>query len=97
MIADTATDREAIMTFDHLEAKAKSRAIRTRQTCVQFLADIESGEADRNTRMMRSVIEDRWKGAQAHIDSIDEALRSEERRVGKECVNTCRSRWSTIH
>src|SRR3546814_4173603 len=23
--------------------------------------------------------------------------RSEERRVGKECVNTCRSRWSTYH
>src|SRR3546814_8449351 len=26
-----------------------------------------------------------------------EALRSEERRVGKECVNTCRSRWSPYH
>src|SRR3546814_12714096 len=24
-------------------------------------------------------------------------LRSEERRVGKECVSTCRSRWSTSH
>src|SRR3546814_6271271 len=24
-----------------------------------------------------------------------EAARSEERRVGKECVSTCRSRWST--
>src|SRR3546814_14761971 len=24
----------------------------------------------------------------------DRALRSEERRVGKECVSTCRSRWS---
>src|SRR3546814_20780724 len=24
----------------------------------------------------------------------DETLRSEERRVGKECVSTCRSRWS---
>src|SRR3546814_12017196 len=24
-----------------------------------------------------------------------EILRSEERRVGKECVSTCRSRWST--
>src|SRR3546814_16840616 len=24
-------------------------------------------------------------------------LRSEERRVGKECVNTCRSRWSPYH
>src|SRR3546814_8282041 len=23
--------------------------------------------------------------------------RSEERRVGKECVSTCRSRWSTSH
>src|SRR3546814_1032165 len=25
------------------------------------------------------------------------ALRSEERRVGKECVSTCRSRWSPVH
>src|SRR3546814_16619330 len=24
-------------------------------------------------------------------------IRSEERRVGKECVSTCRSRWSTLH
>src|SRR3546814_8321795 len=24
-------------------------------------------------------------------------LRSEERRVGKECVSTCRSRWSPCH
>src|SRR3546814_12183378 len=26
-----------------------------------------------------------------------ELQRSEERRVGKECVSTCRSRWSRIH
>src|SRR3546814_2210671 len=25
------------------------------------------------------------------------ADRSEERRVGKECVSTCRSRWSPVH
>src|SRR3546814_18254421 len=37
------------------------------------------------------------------IDGIEEyegakaALRSEERRVGKECVSTCRSRWSPYH
>ena len=24
-------------------------------------------------------------------------MRSEERRVGKECVSTCRSRWSPYH
>src|SRR3546814_13927513 len=28
------------------------------------------------------------------LDDID---RSEERRVGKECVSTCRSRWSPYH
>src|SRR3546814_5954009 len=27
----------------------------------------------------------------------DVAQRSEERRVGKECVSTCRSRWSPYH
>src|SRR3546814_10917753 len=27
----------------------------------------------------------------------EEPLRSEERRVGKECVSTCRSRWSPYH
>src|SRR3546814_20309951 len=27
----------------------------------------------------------------------DQAYRSEERRVGKECVSTCRSRWSPEH
>src|SRR3546814_4213315 len=30
--------------------------------------------------------------------TVDEGLwRSEERRVGKECVSTCRSRWSPFH
>src|SRR3546814_16349670 len=29
--------------------------------------------------------------------NIDYGQRSEERRVGKECVSTCRSRWSTYH
>src|SRR3546814_11120942 len=28
---------------------------------------------------------------------IDEFPRSEARRVGKECVSTCRSRWSRVH
>src|SRR3546814_9689180 len=29
--------------------------------------------------------------------SRNSAIRSEERRVGKECVSTCRSRWSPYH
>src|SRR3546814_20569185 len=35
----------------------------------------------------------------AHPDFLvmDSATRSEERRVGKECVSKCRSRWSPYH
>src|SRR3546814_9294452 len=32
--------------------------------------------------------------AVAHLGAALELARSEERRVGKECVSTCRSRWS---
>ena len=31
------------------------------------------------------------------VDREIDALRSEERRVGKECVQPCRSRWSPYH
>src|SRR3546814_9377027 len=30
-------------------------------------------------------------------ETSDNSSRSEERRVGKECVSTCRSRWSPYH
>src|SRR3546814_16681344 len=36
----------------------------------------------------------RTLGEQLEIAMV---LRSEERRVGKECVSTCRSRWSPYH
>src|SRR3546814_17264211 len=37
----------------------------------------------------------RWEGPEASVDFRFEAFhRSEERRVGKECVSTGRSRWS---
>ena len=40
-------------------------------------------------------------GADDHIDKLARrflgAERSEERRVGKECQSTCRSRWSPYH
>src|SRR3546814_14512353 len=34
-------------------------------------------------------------GALSHLART--SMRSEERRVGKECVSTCRSRWSPYH
>src|SRR3546814_15496495 len=36
-----------------------------------------------------------WQSGDDGQSSIDQDGRSEERRVGKECVRACKSRWST--
>src|SRR3546814_18542763 len=42
-------------------------------------------------------LEDNIGALNVVLSEADKARRSEERRVGKECVSTCRSRWSTYH
>src|SRR3546814_14132665 len=49
-----------------------------------ILPSLDQGHARHNTAAATQVR--RWR----HLNDI----RSEERRVGKECVSTCRSRWS---
>src|SRR3546814_21076326 len=48
-----------------------------------------------------AAVEGFWGAADAHrfvvLTGGEPMLRSEERRVGKECVSTCRSRWSQYH
>src|SRR3546814_19663613 len=46
------------------------------------------------TFVFSEVFKARWNGGGG---SKVEFARSEERRVGKECVSTCRSRWSQYH
>src|SRR3546814_16387110 len=38
-----------------------------------------------------------WRAVKLDVGAFVNAKRSEERRVGKECVSTCRSRWSPYH
>src|SRR6184192_3767469 len=58
-----------------------------------------------DVRGARVIAQDLPQAADAHVDAAVEGigvaaaqqlgqLRSEERRVGKECQSTCRSRWS---
>src|SRR3546814_21069636 len=42
------------------------------------------------------IIVDKVRGDEEAIEPF-KARRSEERRAGKECVSTCRSRWSLYH
>src|SRR3546814_7624564 len=44
-----------------------------------------------------SILKDDKKFSVSKIKKIIQENRSEERRVGKECVRTCRSRWSPYH
>ena len=55
-----------------------------------------------NPRVPRSrVTHDRWLVSYADFITLLFAffvvMRSEERRVGKECLTQCRSRWSPYH
>src|SRR3546814_11609544 len=50
---------------------------------------------------LSKVLNEKWTaiGMATYMNntSSESANRSEERRVGKECVSTCRSRWSPYH
>src|SRR3546814_17374723 len=52
---------------------------------------LEHGEMDQDITHTGLVGDDEAESAR-HIEPFES--RSEERRVGKECVSTCRSRWS---
>src|SRR3546814_15875714 len=82
--------------FQHLKEKAQigrrieeTVAAQSRQVKGQrfFIAQRPVGSA-------KSII---FRGGQAADFWIMMVDRSEERRVGKECVSTCRSRWSPYH
>src|SRR3546814_14555118 len=52
---------------------------------------IDKAALERNARLLESVLDDfNVKGSIVEV-------RSEERRVGKECVSKCKTRWSPDH
>src|SRR3546814_3261818 len=58
-------------------------------------SDVCSSDLSNNHRVMLS-----HKDLQESLKKVMKKVkktRSEERRVGKECVSTCRSRWSPYH
>src|SRR3546814_20959839 len=52
---------------------------------------VELGES---RDLARFGVGERHRVATAAVKSLGQVQRSEERRVGKECVSKCRSRWS---
>src|SRR3546814_13499955 len=62
---------------------------------LDFIPDADDGALGTmyENRLLRRALFESARGA-ARIDLRMKTRRSEERRVGKECVSTCRSRWS---
>src|SRR3546814_18139528 len=73
------------------------------QTCALPIFTIHLADEERHVTLpflRQQIKKSRDRANMCLADFIDPAgdwLRSEERRVGKECVSTCRSRWSTYH
>src|SRR3546814_10992221 len=44
-----------------------------------------------------TAVADEGKLIEAAREMAEQVVRTEERRAGKECVSTCRSRWATYH
>src|SRR3546814_15070460 len=61
------------------------------------LAVIAAVETDSNDRWELAAFTQYRARAGCSPSFFPDETRSEERRVGKECVSTCRSRWSPYH
>src|SRR3546814_11334459 len=94
----TVDDGVEIRSFCHIEgARIASGAVVGPYARLRPGAAIGEGAHIGNfVEIKNAVIE---PGAQANTLTYvgDARVRSEERRVGTECVSTCRSRWSPLH
>src|SRR3546814_18082471 len=67
----------------------------------KLLASVLAGSRQGGKLLMTMFDEERLSLAAFDISTAERIYksnrRSEERRVGKECVSTCRSRWSPFH
>ena len=67
------------------------------------LREAHNGDGDAVRREVLEIIATRGKmhnpvtGSGGMLVGVVEQVRSEERRVGKECTEQCRSRWSPYH
>ena len=73
LIEHVASDRLELMIFDHLEAKAKSRAVRTMHTCRQTLAEADRDPGSHTSKLI-GLVRQRFEEARSHIAEVDREL-----------------------
>src|SRR3546814_5225757 len=93
-ISDWSSDVCSSDLRQRLRDAAKPRPDRLHRQAHERAGDRGNGDRDDEGGPMRTEAADQSDDADGGCGDQD---RSEERRVGKECVRTCRSRWSTYH
>src|SRR3546814_12320480 len=90
--------RRGFVVGDHVEGRLDP-AKRTDAVQEAYLAiadDLIQGRIER--QVSESFVRERYRLTRGQAAALFARLgRSEERRVGTECVSTCRSRWSPYH
>src|SRR3546814_17527608 len=80
----------------HIEERAPARRVAGTQASVRLIIGFAAHRVARGGG--RKAADAVARDAVAALDHrAEHEIRSEERRVGKECVSTCRSRWSPYH
>src|SRR3546814_15970688 len=69
----------------------------SREALDAYYAEAGSWAKDQGDALRASRRTARWVAGGAAFIAVREELRTEERRVGKECVSTCRTRWEAYH
>src|SRR3546814_20966386 len=92
-ISDWSSD---VCSSDLLVAKAFLQAERTALLLV-IISSPKQVRDDQETIMTKKIWAALLLSGALFISACNTVERSEERRVGKECVSTCRSRWSPYH
>jgi ATP-dependent HslUV protease subunit HslV len=76
---------DAFTLFERLESKLEKHGGQLTRAAVELAKDWRS---DKYLRRLEALM---------LVADKDNSFRSEERRVGKECISRCRSRWSPYH
>src|SRR3546814_17455518 len=97
--SEVLTDDDLIAIVRGKDAAAQQVAIAQRPTVSTAVADalIDTGNETAVARLVANEGADLTEAALGRVITSYQGSRSEERRVGKECVSTCRSGWSPYH